>query len=239
MIPMADASKRNPALKRSSGEKRSPVPKRSSNPKRMGPSPASKSRKRVRPTREQTRARLLAAAGTVFAERGYDRASLEDVAAAAGLTKGAVYSSFASKDEMFYALMSERIGERLQLVTTAIQRETSAEDVTREAAGGLAELMGSQADWHLLFIEFWARAVRSPQLREEFARHRRAAREVIARFLEQQADQAGIELPAPAEQLAIAVLALSNGIAIEHLADPDTVDPKILGTILGLLLDGR
>jgi AcrR family transcriptional regulator len=219
--------------------------KRKSSPKRKGPAPQRERRKRVRPTREQTRARLLAAAGTVFAERGYDRASLEDVAAAAGLTKGAVYSSFASKDELFYALMSERIGERLQLATAAVQRESPAEgkssagEITREAAGSLAGLMASQADWHLLFIEFWARAVRDPQLREEFARHRRAAREVIARFLEQQADQAGVELPAPAEQLAIAVLALSNGIAIEHLADPDTVDPTILTTILSLLLDGR
>ena len=61
--------------------------------------------KRVRPTRAQTRARLLQAAGEVFARRGYDRASLDEVAAAAGLTKGAVYSSFAGKDELFYALM--------------------------------------------------------------------------------------------------------------------------------------
>jgi hypothetical protein len=50
--------------------------------------------------------------------------------------------------------------------------------------------------------------------------------------------QLEIELPAPADQLAVAVLALSNGIAIEQLADPDTVDPSVFGTTLGLLLDG-
>jgi hypothetical protein len=80
--------------------------------------------------------------------------------------------------------------------------------------------------------------VRDLSLREEFARHRRSARELIARFLEQQADRVGINLPAPADQLAVAVLALSNGIAIEQLADPDTVDPSIFGVILGLLLNG-
>src|ERR1039458_9361995 len=69
-------------------------------------------RTRARRTRAQTRARLLQAASEVFAKHGYDRASLDDVAAAAGLTKGAVYSSFASKDELFYALMRERIDER-------------------------------------------------------------------------------------------------------------------------------
>ena len=198
----------------------------------------SKLKTRTRPTRAQTRARLLQAASEVFAKHGYDRASLDDVAAAAGLTKGAVYSSFASKDELFYALMRERIDERLALVAAAVDRQTTLEDSTRDAGAGLVELIFSQADWHLLFIEFWARAVRDPSLREEFARQRRSARELIARFLEQQAARLGIELPAPAYQLAVAVLALSNGIAIEQLADPDTVDPSVFGTTLGLLLDG-
>jgi AcrR family transcriptional regulator len=198
---------------------------------------ASKPNKRTRPTRAQTRARLLQAASDVFAKQGYDRASLDDVAAAAGLTKGAVYSSFASKDDLFYALMRERIGERLALVAEAVDRQTTLEDTTRDAGAGLSELIFSQADWHLLFIEFWARAVRDPTLREEFARQRRSARELIARFLDQQAAQMGIELAAPAEQLAVAVLALSNGIAIEQLADPDAIDPSILGVILGLLLN--
>jgi AcrR family transcriptional regulator len=198
----------------------------------------SKLKKRTRPTRAQTRARLLQAASEVFAKDGYDRASLDDVAAAAGLTTGAVYSSFASKDELFYALMRERIDERLALVAAAVDRQTTLQDTTRDAGAGLVELIFSQADWHLLFIEFWARAVRDPSLRKEFARQRRAARELIARFLEQQAAQLGIELPAPADQLAVAVLALSNGIAIEQLADPDTVDPSVFGTTLGLLLDG-
>ena len=116
----------------------------------------------MRPTRAQTRTRLLTAAGTVFAERGYDRASLDDVAVAAGLTKGAVYSSFASKEELFYALMRERIRERLELVTKAVERQATVRDITRDAASALAELISSQAEWHLLFIEFWARAVRDP-----------------------------------------------------------------------------
>ena len=192
----------------------------------------------MRPTRAQTRARLLKAAGTVFAERGYDGASLDDVAVAAGLTKGAVYSSFASKEELFYALMRERIRERLELVTKAVERQASVRDITRDAGSALAELISSQAEWHLLFIEFWARAVRDPDLRDEFARERRSARELIASLLQEQAAEANVELPAPAEQLAVAVLALANGIAIEHIADPGTVDASTFGVILGLLLDG-
>lgn len=193
--------------------------------------------KRQRPTRAQTRQLLLQAAGEVFAERGYDRASLDEVATAAGLTKGAVYSSFAGKDDLFYALMRERIDERLALVAEAVERQATVSDMTRDAGSGLAQLMSSQRDWHLLFIEFWARAVRDPSLHNEFAHERRSVRGLIAQFLEAQAQQAEVQLPAPAEELAVAVLALSNGIAIEHLADPDTVDPSTFGVALGLLLD--
>jgi AcrR family transcriptional regulator len=196
-----------------------------------------KPKKRQRPTRAQTRQRLLKAAGEVFALRGYDRASLDDVAAAADLTKGAVYSSFAGKDDLFYALMRERVDERLALVTAAVERQATVRDTTRDAGRGLAQLMSSQRDWHLLFIEFWARAVRDPELHDEFARERRSVRGLIARFLEARAAEAKVNLPAPADQLAVVVLALSNGIAIEHLADPDTVDPSTFGVALGLLLD--
>jgi len=197
-----------------------------------------KQNKRTRPTRAETRIRLLQAAGEVFAKSGYDRASLDDVAAAAGLTKGAVYSSFSSKDELFYALMREHIDDRLALVSSAVSRESTVADATRDAAAGLGELISSQADWQLLFIEFWVRAVRDPDLRDEFVRQRRAVRELIARFVEQHAAHMGVELQAPADQIAVAVLALTNGIAIEQLADPEAVDPSLFATTLGLLLDG-
>jgi AcrR family transcriptional regulator len=197
-----------------------------------------KPKKRQRPTRQQTRQRLLRAAGEVFAQLGYDGASLDEVATAADLTKGAVYSSFASKDDLFYALMQERIDERLALAREAVERQATVRDVTRDAGSSLAQLMSSQSDWHLLFIEFWARAVRDPELHGELARERRSVRGLIAQFLAERAAEAEVNLPVPAEQLAVVVLALSNGIAIEHLADPDTVDPSIFGVILGLLLDG-
>src|SRR5271165_1096743 len=124
---------------------------------------------RKRPTRAETRARIVKAAGEVFAARGFDGASVDDVAMAAGLTKGAIYSSFASKDELFYALMQDRIGERLALVEAAVDREGTLLEMTRDAGAGVAELISSEGEWHLLFIEFWARAMRDPKLRRQFA----------------------------------------------------------------------
>jgi AcrR family transcriptional regulator len=186
--------------------------------------------------REETRRRVLAAAAAVFAERGYEATTLEDVAAAAGFSKGAVYSNFASKQELFLALMRERIEERLDAVRDVAEQAGSATERIARAGSELAELLARQPEWHLLFLEFWARAIRDPQLRRELAAGRRPMRELIARLLDEQASGLGVELPAPSDALAVIVLALSNGLAIERLADPETVDPGLYATALGLVL---
>ena len=71
----------------------------------LPPESAPPSRAR-RPTREVVRRRLLDAALQVFAEQGFASASLDQVAEAAGLTKGAIYSNFAGKDDLFFAMMA-------------------------------------------------------------------------------------------------------------------------------------
>jgi AcrR family transcriptional regulator len=195
-----------------------------------------KSRERKRPTRAQTRERLIEAARAVFAERAYEHASLDEIAAAAGLTKGAIYSNFGSKDELFYALMRDQIDERLRRITLASDPHTTIAGRVLAAGRTLADATAGEPEWHLAFIEFWARTMRNPGLREDFARHRQAARDTIAGYLETQAARAGVDLPLPARQLAVAVLALSNGLAIEQLTEPEYADPALLPTLLNLLL---
>ena len=72
----------------------------------------------ARPTREEkkarTRAQLIDAAATVFARRGYMAASLDEVAEEAGLTKGAVYSNFDSKEDLFEAVIDDRLTEPMR-----------------------------------------------------------------------------------------------------------------------------
>lgn len=192
--------------------------------------------RRRRPTRAQTRERVLTAAASVFAERGYDQASLGDIAAVAGLTKGAIYSSFGSKDELFYALMRDQIGERLRNIMGSVGSHKTLSDLARDTGRVLTDATIGQPEWHLTFIEFWTRAMRNPALRNDFVTQRRAARDAIAARLEEQATQLGVTLPLPAAQLAIALLALSNGLAIEQLLDPEGTDHALLPTLLEALV---
>ena len=64
--------------------------------------------------RRQTRDHLLDAAAQVLAERGFHGASLDEVAAAAGFTKGAVYSNFKNKEDLFLALLETLLGPRVR-----------------------------------------------------------------------------------------------------------------------------
>jgi AcrR family transcriptional regulator len=189
-------------------------------------------RVRRRPTREQTRDRLLAAAATVFADRGYEQTSLDEISATAGLTKGAIYSNFGSKDDLFYALMSSQINDRLSQITNSIGAHTTFAEFSHDAGRVLSDATAGDPKWHLTFIEFWTRAMRNPKLRRDFAAHRRAARDVIADYLEDHAARLGVTLPIPAPQLAITLLALSNGLAIEQLLEPGHADKSLLPDLL-------
>src|SRR4051795_6101133 len=82
---------------------------------------------------EQTRARLLEAAAAVFARRGYHVATLEDVAAEAGFTKGAVYSNFESKEALFLALVDVEIGKRVKEIGRVLDAGPDAHSIGDEA----------------------------------------------------------------------------------------------------------
>lgn len=207
-----------------------------STPKQLPGRPAGQ-RERTRPTRAEVRARILAAAATVFAQRGLDGASLDDVAAAAGFTKGAVYSNFAGKDELILALMDEQVADRLAAAVASMQHGggTSTEQI-RALGEQLTRALVAGRDWQLLFLEFWTHAARDPAIGAAFAEHRRHLRDAIAFVLADQTDRLDLHLAIPPAQLATVVLALSNGLAIERLPDPSAVPDQLFGTVLQLLL---
>src|SRR5260370_19214238 len=91
------------------------------------PAPGSASIERLTPTRrrELTRRILLEAAAVVSSREGFHGASLDEVAAAAGVTKGAVYSNFKSKEDLFLALLEDRVAEGLAVAQAARQTDAA------------------------------------------------------------------------------------------------------------------
>jgi hypothetical protein len=95
----------------------------------------------------------------------------------------------------------------------------------------------ADADWQRLFIEFWGRAMRDDAVREVLVERRRALRRTIAQALDRGAADHGLMLALPADHLAVTILALSNGLAIESLLDPDAVPSELFGRLLAQLVD--
>lgn len=189
-----------------------------------------------RPPREETRTRVLVAAGEVFAARGFGRATLDDVAVAAGLTKGAVYSNFGSKDELILALMDDRVSARIAAAAAAFAAAGERSEGVRDAGARLIAAVHADADWQKLFIEYWSRAMHDAAVRDALVKRRRELRGAITRALERGAAEHGIVFALPAEQVAVTLLALSNGLAIEGLLDEEAVPPELFGRLLAGLV---
>jgi AcrR family transcriptional regulator len=188
----------------------------------------------------QTRDRLLEAARSVFAERGFAGASLDEVAARAGMTKGAVYSNFAGKDELILAVMQRRRvhQQREQNVHVVGDPALPAEDRFRQAGAAYAAAMTQQEtrDWALLVMEFWTHAVRDEAARAVLAEGLRDLRRTVQESLETSAGSRGWPPPTPPADLAALVVALDLGLALQHLLDPAAVPAQLYGTALARLL---
>ena len=193
----------------------------------MGPEPR---RSRREERKEETRAELIAAAGKVFAERGFHAASLDQIAAAAGYTTGAIYGHFSGKDDLFLAVSEDY----------AATRARELGDIHDRAAGALPQRARAYADhwmerfrrdpgFMVLSLEFLVHAWRNPDLREQFGARIGALRLTVARLIEEAAEEERVELPLPADELATVLRELGVGLALAKLADPDAFRDELYG----------
>jgi AcrR family transcriptional regulator len=163
-----------------------------------------------------TRAALLDAGARVFIERGFAGASVEAIAEAAGFTRGAFYSNFESREELFAELLQERVYTRYAEMATRAVPST-----LREAGEQLAELQGDEGGRWLfrLWLELLAHAGRDERFRKIAAGFWSGNRARVAELIRAQyGDQ---EPPAAPERIATAMIALDVGLALQHFVDEE------------------
>jgi hypothetical protein len=132
--------------------------------------------------------------------------------------------------------MDQQIEIRARLAADVVR------DLPPHAAAALAVIgerltnaMTENRDWQVLFLDYWARAVRDPVIGARFAEHRRAARQVITEAIVKLAQSLNVTMPLPPDLVTLVILGLSNGLAVEELADPGTVPSSLIGTVLNRL----
>jgi AcrR family transcriptional regulator len=203
-------------------------------------------RPRIKPTRPtraerqaQTRSQLIDAAAQVFARRGFQAASVEEIAEEAGYSHGAVYSNFEGKADLFLAVFEDYMAERVrELADTqaALADDVSLEVRARALADQWMDRLARDRESFALHMEFLAHAGRDPQLARRFGTRSSAMREAVARYISHYQQEAGLEPAMPTDALALILRALGIGLAIESLVSPEAVRHDLYGDFVELLV---
>ncbi len=188
----------------------------------------------------RTRAALLQAGGRVFVERGFAGSSVEAIAAEAGFTRGAFYSNFATREELFHELLQERV---YAIYTRMAERLLSGEEswTARESGEQLAAVQAdSDGRWMFrLWLELLTHAGRDEATRELAAGFWKGNRALMAELSRRFYAERGVKAPIATDRIATAFIAMDIGIALQHYVDPEEVPldvyPDVWEAIFGRL----
>ena len=209
--------------------------------KRRGDMPAaSRARNRISSRQtvrtQTTRRKLLAAAERIFARDGFEAARLEDIAFAAGYTRGAFYASYESKEDIFLALLEHWVRRRIETVNSLLQQHENPAARLRALRRHYAQ-NAQDRRLALLSLEFKLYAVRHPQAHARFCARQRKLRASGGELLRRALQGTGHVLPITNEAAATGLGALSHALLLESLVDHKTLSDKSIRHFLGIFFD--
>jgi len=185
---------------------------------------------------QQTRRKLLEAGLRIFVRDGFEAARIEDIAAAAGHTRGAFYANFETKEDLFLVLLEQQSVKRVAELHTLLERCEGPE----EALKTLRTRYVKRADdlrWVILSLEFKLFALRHKKLHVKLAAaHRRIRRsmnfDAITKFLPPR-----LHVGETAEACKVILEVSLSGLVLEHAYDPKRISRKQVADQLGQIFD--
>jgi AcrR family transcriptional regulator len=183
-------------------------------------------------SREQTRLRLLEAAAVIIAKKGLTATSVEDIAAHAGYTRGAFYSNFKSKSDLFIELLRldhQDIQEDLQKLLDA---DLSVEDLQKHLTLFYAQCYRDDSNY-IIWAEARLHAMRDAKFRQRMNALCLEKRDLIAYFIDQFGQRMNFSLPGPAADYALATIALMDGMLYFNIIMPNELPDAAAESVLG------
>jgi TetR/AcrR family transcriptional regulator, transcriptional repressor of aconitase len=198
----------------------------------------SKPRKRLtrEESRAQTRATLMAVGRKHFIHYGLGGAVAEKIAEDAGYSRGALYSNFDGKEELFLAVIREEQDRRTEAFHSMFKEEPSAKERLRKMREAIADLV-TDPDWIVLRAEFEAGALRNERIRQTFVEvHRKQVRDGgnLIRNLAQSSD---IHLGLKPNEFIMIILNLTHGLAVTQKILGAELSPKGTRHLIHSLFD--
>lgn len=172
---------------------------------------------------EETRARILSAAEECFAQHGYEAAGVAEICERAGVSKGAFYHHFASKQDLFMALLGNWL-DGLDAGLRAVRSQTATvPDALRDMAGMVGFVLSSAGERLPMFLEFWTQAARDPEVWAATIAPYRRYRAFFAELVQAGVAEGSLR-PVDAEVVAQVIVSLAVGTILQGLLDPDGTD---------------
>jgi AcrR family transcriptional regulator len=192
-----------------------------------------------RPTRAAkqalTRVQLIDSAARVFARRGFQAATVEEIAEHAGYSHGAVYSNFRGKEELFLAVFERYMSQRIEELARASEARGTFPERARTAADQWMQRFGEDRETFLLHLEFMIHAARNPRLSKPLGERMAMLRLEIERRIAERAAETDTALPLPPAEIALVLRALGIGLAVEALNAPGEVNTRLYGDVVALI----
>ena len=206
--------------------------------------------------KENTRAKLVRASLDVFVETGIDGATVDDLARAAGFTRGAFYSNFSTREEVFIALFDEVTAELIAIANSSVEAAVAGVAGAGVADAGVADGGASPStnlddadvmlavfegirpfgrQWYLLYSDAIARSLRDEQMRAELAVQRARLRDEIGELLSRRLAASGDRPLLPAEDLAQLLMGIFIDLMLREQMESRDVTELAATTILGTL----
>jgi AcrR family transcriptional regulator len=186
-------------------------------------------RVRTRPTRQDTINQLIDGARRAFVERGFYGASIDHICASAGLTRGAFYSAFGKKEELFFALYDRMITDVSSLFIAGLDRAARDDlDPIDALFTALAEHFPIGREWYVLNAEFTLFAIRDVEAARSLAVRRHALRAMIVEKLSVALTRSRRRAIIPPELFARAVIGLADSGLGQSLIEPEALDSTTL-----------
>jgi AcrR family transcriptional regulator len=191
-----------------------------------------------RKTGPETQARILDAAAECFAQKGYDGTGVADLCRAAGVSKGAFYHHFPTKQSVFLALLNRWLGILDEQLLAVTQQAPSALEALKQVAG-MSRLVFESASGQLpIFLEFWSQSAHDPAVWSATVAPYKRYREYFGLLLDTGAAEGSIR-PMDSETAGPALMALVIGVLLQGLMDPTGADwPSVMEQGVAALVQG-
>jgi AcrR family transcriptional regulator len=187
---------------------------------------------------EETRSRILDAARLCFSRNGYDATSVSDICAEAGVTKGAFYYHFETKQALFLELLNSWLSQfDVQLLIKHSGGSTVAESLV-EIAGATSVIFNQSTAYLPMFLEFWLHSIRDPVIWQMVIEPYRRYVRLFTQMMEEGQSDGSIQTTDP-HLAAHALTALAIGMVLQGLMDPQGADwGKVTQESVRLLING-